>query len=75
MSKIIAAEDLIVEARGYIAFVFMAAASLTKENCHAISTTANIAGHKLNEAIALLDQYRDENDAIPVTGSANESEA
>jgi hypothetical protein len=74
MSKIVDAEDLISEARGYIDCVFMAAASLTYENRHAISITADMASKKINEAIALLDQYRGEGDASPVTGSANEWE-
>jgi hypothetical protein len=63
MSKITDAEDLISEARGYIDCVFMAAASLTDESRHAISTTANIAGDKLNEALALLSEELAEQEA------------
>jgi hypothetical protein len=64
-------DDLIMRSKprnqGYIDCVFMAAASLTYENRHAISITADIASKKINEAIALLDQYRGEGDANPVT--------
>jgi hypothetical protein len=58
MSKIIDAEDILAEARSAVECVFMAAGKLPKESCGAIQVVADLASAKINEAIALLEEYR-----------------
>jgi hypothetical protein len=61
MSKIIAAEDILADARDCIECLNMAASDL--EEVDPLQTVARIANMKIDEAIALLDEYRNAGDA------------
>jgi hypothetical protein len=65
MSKILDAEDILADAQGCIECVFMAASKLTSEGRNPIHTVADIASKKIDEAIALLHEYRESGD-LPV---------
>jgi hypothetical protein len=65
MSKIIEAQDTLVDARNCIECVFMAANDLDNEQADPIQAVTNIASGKINEAIALLDEYRTDIGAGP----------
>jgi len=58
MSKILDAEDILADARNCVECIFMAASELTKEGHNPIHTVADIASKKIDEAIALLDEYQ-----------------
>ena len=70
MSKIIDAEDILNDARNCVECIFMAAADLggglKHEGTDPIQAVANIASHKINEAIAILEEYRGAPNASPV---------
>jgi hypothetical protein len=66
MSKIIDAEDILADARGCIECIYMAAAELTDAGSNPIQTVADIASEKIDEAIALLDEYRTDMGEGPV---------
>jgi hypothetical protein len=52
------AEDVLAEARNCINCIFLAAANLGGEETGAIQHVASIASAKIDEAIAMLDEYR-----------------
>jgi hypothetical protein len=56
-------------ARNCVECVFMAAAGLMREEADPIQAVANIASQEINEAIALLKEYRGSGDAGPVSAS------
>ncbi|PNE10606.1 MAG: hypothetical protein CR217_13440 [Beijerinckiaceae bacterium] len=58
MRKIIEAEDILAEARNCIDCVCLAAEALDPHQQRPIWCVANIASDKINEAIAMLDNYR-----------------
>ena len=58
MSKIIEAEDILAGARDCVECIFIAAASLPREEGGPIQHVASIASAKVEEAIALLAEYR-----------------
>jgi hypothetical protein len=64
MSKIIDAEDILEVARGCIECIFMAASALPKEDRRPIHTVADLASKKIDEAIAMLDEYRNGKDTL-----------
>jgi hypothetical protein len=57
MSKIIDAEDILVEARNCVECIWMAAAYLPREETDSLQVVADIASRKIEEAIALLGEY------------------
>ncbi len=71
MSKILEAEDILAYARDHIECVFMAAGQLTREEGCPIQVVAETASKKINEAIALLDEYRTSIGAGPKPVSAD----
>jgi hypothetical protein len=58
MSKIIEAEDILAKAKHCVDCLLLAAGSLNGEETDSIQTVALIASNKIDEAIALLDEYR-----------------
>jgi hypothetical protein len=58
MSKIIDAEDILEEVKGCVECLYMAASDLEIDHRDTILTVANIASKKIDEAIALLNEYR-----------------
>jgi hypothetical protein len=54
MSKILDAQDILAEAQGCVECIYMAASELTKDGRNPIHTVADIASHKIEEAVALL---------------------
>jgi hypothetical protein len=63
MSKIIDAEDILTEARNCVECIFMATADLSREEADPLQVVADIASRKIDEAIALLDEYRESEDS------------
>jgi hypothetical protein len=57
MSKIIDAEDILNEAQNCVECIYMAAMDLSREQTNPIQVVADIASKKIEEAIALLDEY------------------
>jgi hypothetical protein len=53
-------------ARGRIECIFLAASELTEEGRNPFHTVANIASKKIDEAIALLNEYRESGEASPI---------
>jgi hypothetical protein len=67
MNKLLEAEDILAGARHCVECVFMAAASLSsREETDPLQAVADIASTKIEEAIALLSEYRESVDAGPV---------
>ena len=58
MSKILAAQDILGEARACIQCLFMATNELDLEMADPLQAVADIASMKIKEAIALLGEYR-----------------
>jgi hypothetical protein len=58
--KLVDAMDALSVAKSYTEAVFMAAASLSPHESGPISAVADTASDKINEAITLLDEYREE---------------
>jgi hypothetical protein len=58
MSKIIAAQDALGEARACIQCLFMATNELRHEEAEPLQAVADIASMKIKEAITLLQEYR-----------------
>jgi hypothetical protein len=67
MSKILAAEGILADARSCVECIFLAASGLEGGLKHdatdPIQVVADIASGKINAAIALLDEYRESVDA------------
>jgi hypothetical protein len=57
MNKILDAEDILGDARNCVECIFMAAASLSREEAEPVQTVADYASTKIGEAIALLGEY------------------
>jgi len=70
MNKIIDAEDILADARHCVECLFMAARGLPREKAGPIQAVADIASDKINEAIALLSEYRESGEASPVPAAA-----
>jgi hypothetical protein len=71
MNKIIEAEDILADARNFIECIWMAAANLSREEVGPLQTVADTASKKIDEAIALLDEYRESKDSAgPVPTAA-----
>jgi hypothetical protein len=73
MNKIVDAEDILADARDCIECLFMAVSD--SEEADPLQTVAGIASSKIDEAIALLDEYRhvhkaDAPSPVPATSSA-----
>jgi hypothetical protein len=70
MSKIIEAQDILADARNCVECIFLAASGLgggiKHEGTDPIQIVADTASKKIDEAIALLDEYRGAPDASPV---------
>jgi hypothetical protein len=58
MSKIIDAQDILADAQGCIECMFMAMNDLDLEEADPLQSVANVASKKIDEAIALLEEYR-----------------
>jgi hypothetical protein len=71
MNKIIDAEDILEEAKGCVECVFMAARYLSREEAGPIHTVTNIASKKIDEAVALLNEYREASGAGPAGGEGS----
>jgi hypothetical protein len=65
MSKLITAQDILMQARDVIHCVSSAASGPVVLAGDTIVTVVNIAGEKIDEALALLNEYRAEADAQP----------
>jgi hypothetical protein len=65
MSKIINAQDILVDPRNCVECIFLAASDIGDEG-DPIQVVADIASTKINAAIALLEEYRGVPDASPV---------
>jgi hypothetical protein len=67
MRKIIEAQDILVNAQHCVECIFLAATGLAggKNEIDPIQAVADIASKKIDEAIALLDEYRKAPDAGP----------
>jgi hypothetical protein len=63
MSKIIDAQDILGDARNCVECIFMAAASLSREEADPVQIVADTASRKIDEAITLLQEYRESLDA------------
>jgi hypothetical protein len=61
--KVLRAGDILADARNCIECVFMAASGLVPEEANPIQVVADLASKKIDEAIALLDEYRRRSDA------------
>jgi hypothetical protein len=70
MNKIIEAEDILADARNFVECIWMAAANLSREEVGPLQTVADTASKKIDEAIALLDEYRGPGNAGPVPAAA-----
>jgi hypothetical protein len=70
MSKLLEAEDILTEVRDFIECIGMAAAAshLAREFGAPIVAVANAASQKIDEAVALLSEYR-ESGSAPVPAS------
>lgn len=66
MNKIIEAQDILAAARNCVECIFMASADLSREEADPIQVVADIASGKINEAIAILKEYRGGPNASPV---------
>jgi hypothetical protein len=70
MNKILEAEDILAGAQNCVECVFMAAAGLGGGLQHdatdPIQVVADMASKKIEEAIALLNEYRKSGEASPV---------
>jgi hypothetical protein len=70
MSKIMDAQDVLAGARDCVECIFLAASGLggglKHEGTDPIQVVADIASKKIDEAIALLDEYRTDMGAGPV---------
>jgi hypothetical protein len=64
MSKIIDAQDILADARNCIQCIFMATNEL--DEADPLQSVANVASKKIDEAIALLGEYRTDIGAGPV---------
>jgi hypothetical protein len=62
MNKIIGAEDILIDARNFVECIFLAASGLggglKHEGTDPIQVVADTASKKIEEAIALLNEYR-----------------
>jgi len=58
--KLIDAADALGFAKSYVEAIFMAAGSLSLEQRGAISSIADSASNKIQEAISLLEEYREQ---------------
>jgi len=58
--KLIDAMDMLSFAKSYIEYVYMAAARLLPHQSGPISAVADMASDKIQEAISLMQEYRDE---------------
>jgi hypothetical protein len=69
MNKILDAGGILADARSCVECIFLAASGLGGGLSHdatdPIQVVADIASNKINEAIALLDEYRESVDASP----------
>jgi hypothetical protein len=63
MSKLLDAKDILADARNCVECIFMAAGSLSSEEADPFQVVADMASQKINEAIALLDEYRESKDS------------
>jgi hypothetical protein len=71
MSKIIDAEDILADARNCVECIYMATADLSHEEADPLQAVADIASKKIEEAIALLGEYRESLDAaVPAAPDA-----
>jgi hypothetical protein len=71
MSKLLDAVDILTEARNCVECLFMASGDLSQEEADPMQAVANIASHKIEEAIAVLEEYRGSVDApAPAAASA-----
>jgi hypothetical protein len=74
MRKIIEAEDILADARNCVECIFLAASGLggglKEEATDPLQVVADIASKKIEEAIALLDEYRGSVNARPVPPAA-----
>jgi hypothetical protein len=75
MNKILDAEGILADAQSCVECIFLAASGLGGGLSHdatdPIQVVADIASNKINEAIALLDEYRESVDApVPAAPSA-----
>jgi hypothetical protein len=71
MNKIIEAGDILAIARDYIECVSMAAGSIQiREQRNPIISVADMASKKIDEALALLDEYRDDADESEQPGAS-----
>jgi hypothetical protein len=70
MSKIIEAQDILSAARNYVECIFLAASGLggglKHEATDPIQVVADTASRKIDEAIAILEEYRGGPNASPV---------
>jgi hypothetical protein len=57
-AKIIEAVDILTDARNLVECAWMAAMSLSTEEADPLQIVCDTASKKINEAIALLDEYR-----------------
>jgi hypothetical protein len=63
MNKLLDAEDILGDARNCVECIFMASADLSREEADPIQVVADIASRKIEEAIAMLGEYRESNDS------------
>jgi hypothetical protein len=63
MNKIIEAQDVLSDARSCVECIFMATADLSREEADPLQVVTDIASRKIDEAIALLDEYRESKDS------------
>ena len=65
MSKILDAEDILARARDLIECASCTAAHVWGKEADHVDSTLEVAGEKIGEAIALLDEYRTDIGAGP----------
>ena len=74
MNKPLDAEDILTLARDHIECVFLAAGQLPREEGDQIQVVADTASKKIQEAIALLTEYRESEDSAgPVPAAPDRS--